>query len=48
VFRAFMVVVVTSLLVVIERARAARAIDLVLRGIFPVAFFILLIWFFAA
>jgi Neurotransmitter-gated ion-channel ligand binding domain len=48
VFLAFLVVVFTSFLVVIERARAARAIDIVSRGIFPVAFFILLIWFFAA
>jgi Neurotransmitter-gated ion-channel ligand binding domain len=47
VFFAFLAVVSTSFLVAIERVRVARTIDIVSRGIFPVAFFGLLIWFFA-
>jgi Neurotransmitter-gated ion-channel ligand binding domain len=48
VFFALLVVVANSFFVAIERVRVARAIDIVSRGLFPVAFFGLLIWFFAA
>jgi hypothetical protein len=48
VFLAFLIVVLTSFLVAIDRARVARVIDIVSRGIFPVPFFSLLIWCLAA